>query len=132
MSQTEKPYDDIPGTYVMDGKRARQGYHLNRFCMTLLDPKNREAFAADEAAYLEQFPLTDAQRKAVLERDWLGMLHEGGNIFYTLKLAIHDGKSMQYLGGQFTGVTEEEFRQMMINGGRPAEGNRSRSEQEEN
>ena len=126
-----KSYDDIPGTYVFDGQRCRQGYWLNMFCKTLDVAENRERFRADEAAYLEDFKMTDAQKQAVLERDWLGMLRLGGNIYYTFKLAIFSGLTMQAAGAAMSadGMTKEEFQQMMINGGRPIEGNRSISEQ---
>lgn len=122
-------YDDIPGTYVMDGEHCRKGYHLNMFCMSLNKAENREAFRKDEAAYLDRFKLTPEQRQAVLDRDWLGMLRLGGNIYYTFKLAIFDGRSMQYVGGAMSGITEEDFRQMMINGGRSIEGNRSKQQE---
>ncbi|TQV72723.1 protocatechuate 4,5-dioxygenase subunit alpha [Exilibacterium tricleocarpae] len=112
-------YGDIPGTYVFDGRHSRRGYHLNMFCMSLNRQENREVFRADEAAYLKRYPLTSAQRQAVLERDWLGMLRLGGNIYYTFKLAIFDGLSMQNVGGQMSGITEAEFKNMMIAGGRP-------------
>ena len=119
-----RDYDDIPGTYVFDGRQSQQGYHLNMFCMSLNDEANRERFRADEAAYLEGFDLTPQQRTAVLERDWLGLLQLGGNIYYTFKLAIFDGLSMQDVGGAMSGVTGGEFAQMMIDGGRSIEGNR--------
>ncbi|GGX69168.1 protocatechuate 4,5-dioxygenase subunit alpha [Saccharospirillum salsuginis] len=122
-------YDDIPGTYVMDGEHCRKGYHLNMFCMSLNKAENRDEFRKDEAAYLDRFKLTPQQRQAVLDRDWLGMLRLGGNIYYTFKLAIFDGRSMQYVGGAMSGITEEDFRQMMINGGRPIEGNRSKEQE---
>ena len=121
---TTRDYDDIPGTYVFDGRRSQQGYHLNMFCMSLNAESNRERFRADEAAYLDGFELSTAQRHAVLERDWLGLLQLGGNIYYTFKLAIFDGLSMQDVGGAMSGVSGQEFSQMMIDGGRPVEGNR--------
>ncbi len=127
-----RDYDDVPGTYVFDGRRSRQGYHLNMFCMSLNDESNRERFRADEAAYLDGFDLTPQQRRAVLERDWLGMLQLGGNIYYTFKLAALDGLSMQDVGGAMTGVSGSEFNQMMIDGGRPVDGNRHTGEATEN
>ena len=125
-----RDYDDIPGTYVQDAAHLRRGYHLNMFCMSLNDAGNREAFRADEAAYLERFAMTQAQRQAVLARDWLGLLRLGGNIYYTFKLATFDGLSMQHVGAAMsgTGMTVEEFRQMLLDGGRPIEGNRSKGE----
>lgn len=123
-----KDYNDIPGTYVFDGEHNRKGYHLNMFCMSLNDAANRDAFRAEPGSYLDRFPLTDEQRKAIEERDWLGMLRVGGNIYYTFKLAIFDGLSMQAAGGAMSGMTEDAFRQMMVDGGRPIEGNRNKSE----
>ena len=123
-----RDYDDIPGTYVFDGRRSQQGYQLNMFCMSLNAEANRERFRADERAYLDGFDLTSQQRRAVLERDWLGMLQLGGNIYYTFKLAALDGLSMQDVGGAMSGVSGGEFAQMMIDGGRPVDGNRRTGE----
>lgn len=113
-----RDFDDIPGTYVFDGRRSRQGYHFNMFCMSLIHEQNRKRFAADEASYLDGYPMTEEQRRAVVERDWLAMIRLGGNIYYMYKLANFDGHSMQYLGAAMSGVTEEAFREMMIRGGR--------------
>jgi protocatechuate 4,5-dioxygenase alpha chain len=125
-----RDYDDIPGTYVFDGRRSRRGYPLNSFLMSLNEAANREAFRADEAAYLDRFRLDDEQRTAVLERDWLGLLELGGNVYYTYKLAACDGMSFQDLAGEQTGMTAEAYGEMMLAGGRPIDGNRSRSEWE--
>lgn len=121
-------YNDIPGTYVFDAKRSRQGYHLNMFCMSLRKAENRAAFKADEAAYLDRFPMTEEQRRAVLTRDWNGMLALGGNIYYTSKLAATDGINFQQLAAIMTGVSQEDYRDMMLKGGRSINGNRSKSE----
>lgn len=121
-------YDDIPGTYVFDAERSRQGYHLNMFCMSLRDAENRHAFKADEAAYLDRFPMTPEQRIAVLEREWNEMLRLGGNIYYTSKLAATDGLTFQDLAAIMTHMGREDYRRMMMAGGRPIEGNRSKSE----
>ncbi len=122
MPRDHREYEDIPGTYVFDGEHSRKGYHLNMFCMSLNDPANREAFREGEEAYLDRFPMTPEQRQAVLERDWLEMLRLGGNIYYTFKIAIFDGHSMQYVGGKMSGVSEAEFKQMMLDGGRNPDG----------
>lgn len=122
MTAPHRDYDDIPGTYVFDARRARQGYALNRFLKTLDLPAARDEFAEDEAAYLARFGLNDDQVAAVLDRQWTRLLELGGNIFYIWKLAVFDRRSMQYLGGQMSGLTEEEFRQMMLDGGRQPDG----------
>ncbi len=119
-----KDYDDIPGTYVFDGTHSRKGYRLNMFCMSLNEPANREAFAEDEVGYVDRYSLTQEQKQAVLDRDYLQLLRLGGNIYYTFKLAIYDRKSMQYVGGSMSGMTEAAFKQMMLDGGRPIDGNR--------
>ncbi len=124
----ERAYHDIPGTYVFDGTHSRKGYRLNMFCMTLNDAENRDEFRADESKYVERFGLSDDQRDAVLQRQWLRLLELGGNIYYTFKLAACDGLSFQQLAAKQTGVTEESYVAMMLSGGRSIEGNRSRSE----
>ena len=119
-----KDYADIPGTYVMDGEHSRKGYRLNMLCMSLNEAGNREAFAQDEGAYIDTFGVTQEQKQAILDRDYLALLQLGGNIYYTFKIAILDGRSMQFVGAQMSGVSEDDFKQMMLEGGRPIEGNR--------
>jgi protocatechuate 4,5-dioxygenase alpha chain len=124
----KKDYEDIPGTYVFDADRSREGYHLNQFCITLRLQKNRDQFNADEGAYLSGFPMTPEQRQAVLDRDWNGLLALGGNVYYTSKLAANDGINFQKLAGLMTGMGNEAYREMMVKGGRSIEGNRYKSE----
>ena len=125
---TQKDYEDIPGTFVFDADRSREGYHLNQFCISLRLQKNRDAFNADEEAYLDSFPVTADQRDAVLKREWNRLLELGGNIYYTSKLAANDGINFQNLAGLMTGMGVEAYRDMMLHGGRPIEGNRYKSE----
>ncbi|MGH7088239.1 MAG: protocatechuate 4,5-dioxygenase subunit alpha [Stellaceae bacterium] len=124
----EPAYEDIPGTTVFDAKRSRQGYHLNMFCMSLMKAENREAFKRDERAYLGRFPMTEAQKRAVLDRDWNGMLALGGNIYYTSKLAATDGLTFQNIAAIMTGSTQEQYANMMLAGGRNPDGNRSKTD----
>ena len=125
-----KDYEDIPGTFVFDADRSREGYHLNQFCISLRLQKNRDAFNADEEAYLDAFPMTGEQRAAVRNRDWNRLLELGGNVYYTSKLAANDGINFQNLAGLMTGMGVEAYREMMLNGGRSIEGNRYKSEWE--
>jgi len=104
--------------YLLDLSASRRGYAINRLCGSLADEDNRRVFIADEAAYCDAYGLGAEQKKAILERDWTAMLDLGGSIFYTFKLAVLDGKSMQYLGGVFTGMSAEEFAAAMAAGGR--------------
>jgi len=124
----KKDYEDIPGTFVFDADRSREGYHLNQFCISLRLQKNRDAFNADEEAYLDKYPMTAEQRAAVRARDWNRLLELGGNIYYTSKLAANDGINFQNLAGLMTGMGVEAYRDMMLAGGRHIEGNRYKSE----
>ena len=127
----ERDYDDVPGTYVLDSRTYRKGYHLNMFLMTLNKAECRAEFAADEAAYLDRYKITDEQRAAVLERRYLDMLKLGANVYYTFKLVSHDRQPPQVMYGKMSRpeMSFEEFQQMMISGGRSIDGNRSKKEQ---
>jgi protocatechuate 4,5-dioxygenase, alpha chain len=118
-----RDYEDIPGTYVYDAERGRMGYAMNNFCMSLNKPENRVAFKANEAQYLDQFPISPEQRATILQRDWLGMLKVGGNIYYTIKIAFCDGLTFQDVAGMMCGMPKEEYAKMMLAGGRTPEGN---------
>ncbi len=126
----DKPYEDIPGTWIFDAERARAGYHLNQFLYTLMQEENRKAFLADERAYLAKFKLSEAQRAAVLERDWNRLLELGAVVYALAKLAFTDGRSYQYMASQMTGMSETEYVDMMLKGGRSPDGWRSKSERE--
>ena len=128
---TKKDYEDIPGTFVFDADRSREGYHLNQFCISLRLQKNRDAFNADEEAYLDKYPMTADQREAVRKRQWNRLLELGGNIYYTSKLAANDGINFQNLAGLMTGMGVEAYRDMVLHGGRSVEGNRYTSEWDE-
>ena len=119
-----KPYLDVPGTTIFDAEQSRKGYHLNQFCMSLMKAENRARFKANERAYLDEWPMTEDQKLAVLARDLNRCIQLGGNIYFLAKIGATDGKSFQQMAGSMTGMTEDEYRHMMVNGGRSAEGNR--------
>jgi protocatechuate 4,5-dioxygenase alpha chain len=123
-------YNDIPGTTVFDAQRSRQGYWLNQFCMSLMKAENREAFKADESKYLDRFAMTPEQKQAVLDRNWNRMIELGGNIYFTSKLGATDGLSFQQLAANMTGMSQQEYADMMLQGGRSVDGNRYTSEWE--
>ncbi|WP_373753655.1 protocatechuate 4,5-dioxygenase subunit alpha [Neisseria weixii] len=125
-----KPYKDIPGTRIFDSEQASKGYHLNQFCMSLRSAANRERFKADERAYLDEWPMTEEQKQAVMARDLNRCMELGGNIYVLAKIGATDGLTFQQMAGSMTGMSEEEYRNMMINGGRSIEGNRYLHEQE--
>lgn len=120
----DKPYLDIPGTIIFDADQARKGYGLNQFCMSLMKPENRTRFKADERAYLDEWPMTDEQKRAVLARDLNWCIRLGGNIYFLAKIGATDGLSFQQMAGSMTGMTEQAYRDMMLRGGRSPDGNR--------
>jgi protocatechuate 4,5-dioxygenase alpha chain len=124
----DKPYLDVPGTTIFDMDQSRRGYWLNQFCMSLMKAENRERFKADPRAYLDEWPMTEEQKEAVLAADLNRCISLGGNIYFLAKLGATHGKSFQQMAGSMTGMTEEEYRDMMIAGGRSVEGNRRTGE----
>jgi protocatechuate 4,5-dioxygenase alpha chain len=120
----DKPYYDIPGTTVFDGEKARQGFHLNQFCMSLIKEDNRKAFKSDERTYLEQWPMSEEQKQAVLKRDFTQLIALGGNIYYLIKIGSTDGLSVAAIVSTMTELSTEGYMAMMKNGGRSPEGNR--------
>ena len=121
-------YSDIPGTYLFDKKAYVKGYALNCFCLSLMKEENRKMFLANEGAYLNQFTMTETQRRAVLDRNWLTMVREGGNICYISKLGATSGIKPEEMAASMSGMTKEDYRKMMLSGGRPIEGNRSKAD----
>ena len=119
-----KPYLDVPGTTIFDAEQSRKGYHLNQFCMSLMKAANRERFKANERVYLDEWLMTEEQKQAVLARDLNRCIAAGGNIYFLAKIGATDGKSFQQMAGSMTGLTEDEYRDMMVAGGRSANGNR--------
>lgn len=120
----DKPYVDIPGTTIFDAEQSRKGYWLNQFCMSLMKAANRERYLADRRAYLDEWPMTEAQKQAVLDGDLNRCIALGGNIYFLAKLGATHGKSFQQMAGSMTGLSEAEYRDMMLRGGRSPEGNR--------
>jgi protocatechuate 4,5-dioxygenase, alpha chain len=120
----DKPYRDVPGTTIFDAEQARRGYHLNMFCMSLMKADNRTRFKAGERAYLDEWPMSEDQKQAVLARDYNRMISLGANIYFLSKLFSTDGRSFQYTAASMTGLTQEQYAAMMLAGGRSPTGNR--------
>ena len=116
-----KPYAGIPGTTVFDAEQSRKGYHLNMFCMSLMKAANRERFKAGERSYLDEWPMTEEQKAAVIDRDYNRMIALGGNIYFLAKIFATDGRSFQYAAALMTGMSQEDYARMMLNGGRAYE-----------
>ena len=120
----QKPYLDVPGTTIFDADQSRKGYWLNQFCMSLMKADNRDRFKADQRAYLNEWPMTEDQKQAVIDMDLNRAIALGGNIYFLAKIGSTHGLSFQQMAGSMTGMTEEEYRNMMVSGGRSIEGNR--------
>lgn len=124
----DKPYTNIPGTTIFDADKSREGYHLNQFCMSLMKAENRARFKANERAYLDEWPMSEEQKQAVMARDLNRCIQLGGNIYFLAKIGATDGKSFQQMAGSMTGMSEDQYRDMMVKGGRTIEGNRKTEE----
>ena len=119
----EKPYADIPGTTIFDADMARKGHHLNQFCLSLMKQENRDEFNQHESLYLDKWPMSEEQKQAVISRDYNAMIAVGGNIYYLAKLFSNDGLSFQQVAATMTGMSELDYVQMMLDGGRDPQGN---------
>ncbi len=120
----EKPYADVPGTTIFDADQARRGYHLNQFCMSLMRAENRARFKADERAYLDEWPMTEEQKDALLARDYGRLIELGGNIYFLAKVFSTDGQTYIQAVSTMTGMSVDDYRNLMMAGGRSIEGNR--------
>jgi len=120
----ENPYADVPGTTIFDADQARRGYHLNQFCMSLMRAENRARFKADERAYLDEWPMTEEQKAALLARDYNRLIELGGNIYFLAKVFSTDGQTYIQAVSTMTGMSVDDYRNMMMAGGRSIEGNR--------
>ncbi len=118
-------FEDIPGTRVFTAARARAGYHLNQFAMSLMKPQNRERWKTDETGYLADWPLSDDQREAILARDYNRLLDLGGNIYFLAKIFSTDGLSFVQAVSTMTGMSVADYQAMMLAGGRSPVGVRS-------
>ena len=114
----EKPYTKIPGTIIFDAEMARRGYHLNQFCVSLMKEQNRQRFKTDQRVYLDEWRMTEEQKQAVLDRDYNQMLALGGNIYFLAKIFSCDGQSFEQAAASMTGMSQEDYREMMLSGGR--------------
>jgi protocatechuate 4,5-dioxygenase alpha chain len=120
-------YENIPGTYVFDGKTSHSSYALNKLFYSFNKAENRDAFAEDPEAYADRYGVTGEQKEALLAGDFLALLKMGANVYFLAKLAIPSGVSVQDAGAQFQGITTEEFKQNLL---KKAEGFRERLEEE--
>lgn len=104
----------IPGTTLFDGVQARKGYALNKMCFSFNDAHSRSAFRADEAAYMRRYGLDERQARAIRERDVLGLLAAGGNVYYLAKFAGILGLDVQDLGAAQTGLSKDAFKARLV------------------
>ena len=131
MKPNFEQYKDIPGTTIFTIELARQGFHLNQFCMSLRSEENRKRFLADNRAYLDEWDMTEEQKQAVIDRDFQKMLDLGGNVYFLSKIFASEGMSYVEAVSTMTDMTPLEYQEMMLNGGRNIEGWRSKKERGE-
>lgn len=125
-------FKDIPGTTIFTLEHARKGFWLNQFCMSLRTEENRKRFLADNRKYLDEWQMTEEQKQAVIDRDFQKMLDLGGNVYFLSKIFASEGLSYVEAVSTMTDMSVDEYKQMMLNGGRNVEGWRSKKERGEN
>lgn len=131
MKPNFRQFDDIPGTTIFTIEKARNGFHLNQFCMSLRNAENRKRFLADQRAYLDEWAMTEDQKQAVLDRDFQKMLDSGGNVYFLSKIFASEGLSYVQAVSTMTDMNVEQYQAMMLAGGRSVEGWRSKKERGE-
>ena len=114
MAWNKHDYDEISGTYVFDGRRAHESYALNKMFYSFNEQSCRQEFDADPAAYCDKFGLTEAQKRLVLDQDFLGILRAGTNIYYMAKFAVPRGLTVQDAGAAFQGISTEAFKAKLL------------------
>ncbi len=112
------PLPKIPGTTPFDGEQARKGYALNKMCFSFNSADNRDAFKADEEAYMRKYGLNEQQAAVIRARNVLQLIAAGGNAYYLAKFAGIFGLDMQDIGAQQTGLTKDEFKARLVAAGR--------------
>lgn len=120
----DKPYLDVPGTTIFDADQSRAGYWLNQFCMSLMKADNRARFLDDERAYLDEWSMTEAQKQGVIDRDLNRLISLGGNVYMLAKVGASEGLTYLEIVSSMTNMSVDEYRDMMLSGGRSIEGNR--------
>ena len=97
----DAPKYPSPGPAISGGTQARQGYALNKMCVSFNEAANRAEFLRDEDAYCARYGLTARQRDAVRRRSIPDLLAAGGNPCYRAKRTGIFG-----LDGQVTGARQ--------------------------
>lgn len=131
MKPNYEEFKDIPGTTIFTVEMARTGFWLNQFCMSLRTEENRKRFLADESGYLSEWKMTTDQKQAVLDRDFQKMLELGGNVYFLSKIFASEGISYVEAVSTMTDMNVDQYKQMMLDGGRNVEGWRSKKERGE-
>ena len=108
---------NIPGTIIFDGRQAMKGYALNKMCFSFNSAENREAYRSNEEAYCGKYNLTGEQREALKQQDVLKLIDLGANIYYLAKWAGIFGMNVQQMGARQRGMTEAEFKDMLVRAG---------------
>ena len=99
----------IPGSYIFTGPMSQRGYALNKLGASLLSDEARIAFKSDEENYMAQFGLSEAQKQLIRDRNWIGCVQAGSNIYFLYKITTVFGDTLYKLGAKQAGITYEEF-----------------------
>jgi len=95
-----QPRDLPPELDLFDETTARRGLRLNRAAYSLKDAPQRELFASDEEAWMDQFGLTDQEQALIRARDWIGLWRGGMSIYVMVKLSGVTNTPLPEIGRQ--------------------------------
>ena len=109
MSQQLDPDRKIEGSYIFTGPMSQKGYALNKLGASLMSDEARAAFKNDEESYMSQFRLSEEQKQLIRDRNWIGCVQGGSNIYFLYKITTVFGDSLYKLGAKHAGMTYEEF-----------------------
>ena len=95
-----QPKNLPPDLDLFDEETATRGMRLNKAAYSLKDAHQRELFARDEEAWMEQFGLTDEEKDLIRRRDWIGLWRAGMTIYVMVKLSGVTGTPLSEIGRQ--------------------------------
>ena len=104
---------DPPSTFAFTGEICSRSYALNRFAFAFKYPDHRGEFEAAPEELMERFGLTEEQKELVRQRDWTGLVANGGHHFNIIKIAAAVGESHLHVGAHMCGADWDEFKQSL-------------------
>lgn len=104
---------DPPSAYVFTGEICTRSYALNRFAFAFKHAAHRQRFEEAPEQLMQEFSLSEEQMELVRQRDWTGLVANGGHHFNIIKIAAAVGESHLHVGAHMCGADWDEFKQSL-------------------